>query len=45
MDSHKVITRNTHYRLFIKPGIQERGTGCGECGEREEYALGFWGIS
>ena len=20
-------------RLFIKPGIQERGTECGECGE------------
>ena len=28
-------------RLFIKPGIQERGT---ECGERGECSLGFWGI-
>ena len=34
--------------LFIKPEIQERGTECGECGEygeREEYLIGFWGIS
>ena len=29
-------------RLFIKPGIQERGT---ECGERGECSLGFRGIS
>ena len=27
--------------LFIKPGIQERGTECGECGERGECLLGF----
>ena len=32
-------------RLFIKPGIQERGTECGECGERGERSLGFRGIS
>ena len=30
------------FRLFIKPGIQERGT---ECGERGECSLGFQGIS
>ena len=27
--------------LFIKPGIQERGTECGECGESGESSLGF----
>ena len=32
-------------RLFLKPGIQERGTECGECGERGECLLGFRGIS
>ena len=32
-------------RLFIKPGIQERGTECGKCGERWECSLGFRGIS
>ena len=26
--------------LFIKPGIQERGTKCGECGERGEWIPG-----
>ena len=31
--------------LFIKPGIQERGTECRECGERGECSLGFRGIS
>ena len=25
--------------LFIKPGIQERGTECGECGERGDCYL------
>ena len=30
-------------RLFIKPGKQERGTECGECGERGECSLGFRG--
>ena len=28
-----VSTESTPWRLFIKPGIQERGTECGECGE------------
>ena len=32
-------------RLFLKPGMQERGTECGECGERGECLLGFRGIS
>ena len=32
-------------RLFIKPGIHERGTKCGECGERGKCSLGFQGIS
>ena len=32
-------------RLFIKPGIQKRGTECRECGERGEFVLGFRGIS
>ena len=31
--------------LFIKPGIQERGTECGEYRERGECSLGFRGIS
>ena len=31
--------------LFIKPGIQERGTECGECEERGECSLRFRGIS
>ena len=31
-------------RLFIKPGIQERGTECGKCGERWECSLGFRGM-
>ena len=30
--------------LFIKPGIQERGTECGECRERRECSLGFRGM-
>ena len=29
----------------MKPEIQERGTECGECGERGESSLGFRGIS
>ena len=32
-------------RLFLKPGMQERGTECGECGESGECLLGFRGIS
>ena len=28
----------------MKPGIQERGTECGECGERREFLLGFQGM-
>ena len=32
-------------KLFIKPGIQERGTECGECVEHGECSLGFRGIS
>ena len=32
-------------RLSIKPGIQKRGTECGECGERGEFVLGFREIS
>ena len=32
-------------RLFIKPGIQERGTKFGESGEHRESSLDFWGIS
>ena len=32
-------------RLFLKPGMQERGTECGECAERGECLLGFRGIS
>ena len=32
-------------RLFIKPGMQERGTECGECRERGECLLGFRGFS
>ena len=31
-------------RLLIKPGIQERGTECGECGERGECSLGSRGM-
>ena len=31
--------------VFIKPGIQERGTEFGECGERRECSLRFQGIS
>ena len=31
--------------LFIKPGMQERGTECGECRERRECSLEFRGIS
>ena len=30
--------------LFIKPGMQERGTECGECGERGECSIGFRGM-
>ena len=32
-------------RLFIKRGIQKRGTECGECKERGECLLEFRGIS
>ena len=35
---------NSFPGLFIKPGIQERGTERGECGERGEYSPGFRGI-
>ena len=31
--------------LFVKAGIQERGTEWGECGERGECSLGFRRIS
>ena len=31
-------------RLLIKPGIQERGTECGECGERGECWKRFRGM-
>ena len=31
--------------LFLKPGIQEQGTECGECEERGECSLRFRGIS
>ena len=31
--------------LFIKRGIQKRGTECGECKERGECSLEFRGIS
>ena len=34
----------TVFWLFIKPGIQERGTECEECGERGECSLGFQGM-
>ena len=37
-----VHEKRSSRRLFIKPGIQERGT---ECGERGECSLGFRGIS
>ena len=30
--------------LFIKPGIRERGTECGECRERGECSQGLWGM-
>ena len=40
-----VHEKRSSRRLFIKPGIQERGTECGECGERGECSLGFRGIS
>ena len=35
----------TEKRLFIKPGIQERGTKYEECRERREYSLEFRGTS
>ena len=41
----KANNGNTNYMLFIKPGIQERGTECEECAERGECLLGFRGIS
>ena len=41
---HKCVFSYFQYRLFIKPGIQERGTECEECGERGECSLGFRGI-
>ena len=31
-------------RLFIKPGIQERGREYGECGERGQCSRGFLGM-
>ena len=40
-----VHEKRSSRRLFIKPGIQERGTECGECRERGECSLGFRGIS
>ena len=40
-----VHEKRSSRRLFIKPGIQERGMECGECGERRECSLGFRGIS
>ena len=40
--SEKLFTK---IRLFLKPGIKERGTECRECEERGECSLGFWGIS
>ena len=40
-----LVKKCNQQRLFIKPGIQERGTKCGECGERGECSLGFRGIS
>ena len=39
----KKSVRANHAWLFIKPGIQEWGTECGECRERAECSLGFWG--
>ena len=40
-----VHEKRSSRRLFIKPGIQERGTECRECGERGKCSLGFRGIS
>ena len=41
-DNEPEIDFVVNNRLFIKPGIQERGT---ECGERGECSLRFRGIS
>ena len=41
----KNIYARPFFRLFIKPGIQERGTKIGESGEHRECSLGFWGMS
>ena len=41
----KNIYARPFFRLFIRPGIQERGTKFGESGEHRECSLDFWGIS
>ena len=40
-----VHEKRSSRRLFIKPGIQERGTECRECGEHGKCSVGFRGIS
>ena len=40
----EAVEKGVKYELFIKPGIQEPGTECGECREHGKCPQWFWGI-